>query len=553
MDKSNFNGPIVLAILDGVGLAPDAPGNAVAAARTPFLSRITRNYPCFALDASGESVGLSKNQMGNSEVGHRTIGSGQVLKQGIAAINAAFENDQVSTSKTWQDLIKFLKPTPENLWYNEKTLHFAGIFSDGGVHSDLNHLKKLIEKAYDDGVKKIRLHCIFDGRDVAPNSAEKYIEEIETFFRRFPNSDFKIASGVGRMVGVSDRYESDWPMVERGFNLIVHGEIDEKQSQDQNQSQPKNRKFHSATEALKSLRPENPNDQYLPPFLIVDQNETPIGQVNPGDAFIFYDFRADRAIEFSEAMTAENFPHFDRKTFNPEKIFYAGLTEYDLDRHIPNRVLIPPIQIQDTLSEFLSKNQKSQLAISETVKFGHITYYFNGNRQNPNPNENFIEIQSDARPLGERPWMKSAEITDAAIENLQNYDFIRLNYPNGDMVGHLADFHATVLAIESLDLELARLAKAVDGQNGILLITADHGNAEELFDQNDNPKTSHTTNPVPFIIYGNAPVIASLNRAQIRAESPENPSLANLAATIAELFGLQGRPASWQKSLIELH
>ena len=517
MTKLRYGGPIVLAILDGVGLAPNKPGNAVYQAKTPFLARATRNYPHLALEASGEAVGLLPNTMGNSEVGHNTIGTGRIVKRGIARIEQAFEDGSIWQSNAWQDAIEHIKDT-------DATLHFAGIFSDGGVHSHIDHLERMVAQAYADGVRKMRIHCVFDGRDVAPQSATQYITRFEKFTRQFADADIRLATGGGRMVITADRYESDWGMVKRGLELMVSG--------------TSNNHFHSATEAVEALRATTPDlqDQYLPDFVIVDDDDKPIGKIVCGDSVIYYDFRADRAVEIATLL--DKYDKYD--------IYFAGLTSYDIDRNIPVNQLIPDAGIDNTLHDFLGENHIPELAIAETVKYGHITYYFNGNSNEPADKEDFIEIASLDGPFDTCPWMKSAEITEAALAKLADYRFVRINYAGGDMVGHLAKLDVTRMAIEAIDLQLARLAKKVDELGGCLIITADHGNAEELLDEHGQPKTSHTTNPVPFVLYDNT---ENCHRYQID-QSLAHPGLANIASTIAVLLGAAFCPDEWADPLI---
>ncbi len=644
MQKLHYNGPVVLVVMDGVGLSPRRSGNAVRQAHLDFLNNAMLKYLNIPLAASGEAVGIMPGQMGNSEVGHNALGSGQIIKQGIAQVEEAFATGDIWQSKAWQGAMKFLKSHAQV----HPTLHFAGIFSDGGVHSDIRHLEKMIQQAYNEGVRKIRIHCVFDGRDVSPQSEPKYIERLEKFCSKFPDADFRIASGAGRMVATADRYESDWGMVKRGWDMMVHGKAP--------------RQFKHATEAIRTLRAENPHlqDQYLPPFVIVEdlaartplasrailaratagkagRKLLPIGKVQDGDAFIYYDFRADRAVEIAQAFTEKNFDKFNRgktnakissprpkttaakvengklsiqgrtrlkfaktpaassaktsaatttkpssgskttkskapaldakaKTQAPETntktqpqnseektsnwlpdIYFAGLTEYNSDRHIPKNILVPPVKIESPLNIFLGQNQISQMAISETVKFGHITYYFNGNSYKKAPREGQVEIVSDSQPFNTRPWMKSAEITDATLMALDKFRFVRLNYPGGDMVGHFGELEPTIVAMEAIDLQLQRLAAKVDALGGIMLITADHGNAEELLDKNGTPRTAHTTNPVPCIFYDNTP-----NAKKYRSANLKTPGLANLAATIALLLSLPDYPASWQPPLIKV-
>lgn len=534
--KLEYEGPVVLAIMDGVGLRKELVGNAVKLAHTEFLNLAVKNYLSTGLLASGEAVGVLKGDMGNSEVGHNAIGSGQIIKQGIARVEEAFETGAVWKTSAWQDVMARIRENPDS------TLHFSGIFSDGKVHSSIDHLKRMIGRAKEEGVKHIRIHAVLDGRDVPPQSAEKYINEIEDFIEGLAESDatpldYKIASGGGRMVYVADRYESDWEVVKRGWSAIVWGKADNY--------------FLSAGEAVRALREKDPElqDQYIPPFVIVDTNNAPVGTVKDGDSFIYFDFRADRAIEIAQAFTYEEFPYFDRGTENNSRpdVYFIGMTEYNSDTHVPEHRLVEPVKIKETLNTLLGAKNISDLAISETVKFGHVTYYFNGNSYEKAPGEQHIEIPSDTLPFDTRPWMKSAEITDKVLEEAEKFKFIRLNFPGGDMVGHFAELEPTITAMEAIDIQLGRIAKMVDDLGGVLIITADHGNAEELTDENGIPKTAHSTNPVPFIIYDN-----TKNRDKYELAKVENAGLSNIAATLALFLGQESYPAIWREPLIKL-
>ena len=547
MDKLSFDGPIVLAVLDGVGLAPDGPGNAVSKARTSWLGQVSQEYLRTALDASGEAVGLLPGQMGNSEVGHNTMGSGQAIKQGIARIEEAFKNGEVFKSEAWKGAITRLldSGTPSmiadkavNSWYEggkPATLHFSGIFSDGGVHSHISHLEQMVTQAYKEGVRRMRVHAIFDGRDVSPESEPKYIQRFEEFVKKFTDADIKIASGGGRMTTVADRYENDWMVVARGWDMMVNGEADYF--------------FPTATEAIQTLRRIQPGvqDQNLPAFVVVDEHEQPVGRISKGDVLIYFDFRADRAIEIAQAFTYWDFPYFNRGDYTPDDVYFVGMTEYNSDTHVPEHRLVEPVKIENTLNQYLSSKDISQLAVSETVKFGHITYYFNGNSYDKTKGEDFIQIDSYTDPFETRPWMRSAEITDAVLDNLNKYKFVRMNFPGGDMVGHTADMEATIVAMEAIDLSLSRLAEKVDELGGCLIVVADHGNAEELLDAEGNLKTSHTLNKVPCIFYDN-----TKNRSHYQLAEVTDPGLKNLAATIAILLGLNDYPENWAPSLISL-
>ncbi len=528
MDKLSFSGPVVLVVMDGVGLSQKVQGNALAYAHIDFLRNALKDYLSLSISASGEAVGVVKGQMGNSEVGHNTMGCGQIFKQGTARIEDAFSTGAIWESDAWISAIKNVKE-------NNSTLHFSGIFSDGGVHSHIEHLEKMISRAVQEGIKRIRVHAIFDGRDVSAQSEPKYINRFETFIKNFPDLDIKLASAGGRMTTVSDRYEEDWSRVERGWRMMVDGKSEHI--------------FHSATEGVEFFRKKDPKiqDQNLPDFVIVDENDEPVGKVEKGDSFIYFDFRADRAIEIAMAFTYRDFPHFSRGNYSPDDVYFAGLTEYNSDTHVPEHQLVPPLKITEPLNTFLGSRGISQLAISETVKFGHITYYFNGNSYEKAEGEDHIEIKSGPSDYNHRPWMKASEITDKLLDKIGDYEFVRVNYPNGDMVGHLADLESSITAMEAVDIQLKRLAKKVDELGGVMLITADHGNIEELLDENNQPKTSHTTNPIPFIIYDNTE-----NRFKYELSRTRYPGLSNVASTIALLLGQNDYPESWREPLIRV-
>lgn len=549
MDNLHYDGPILLVILDGVGLRQDRYGNAVLQAHTEFIDQLFEEYPWVSLEASGEAVGILKGQMGNSEVGHNALGAGQIIKQGIAKIEDDFQTGAIWQSAAWRGAITNVKE-------HSSTLHFSGIFSDGGVHSSLSQLLKMLEQAQKEGIERVRIHLVLDGRDVPPQSADQYIKILEDKIQYlktisdFP-LDYRIASGGGRMVFIADRYESDWSIVKKGWDALVYGKADHY--------------FANATQVITEMRAKEPSlqDQYFPSFVIVEQNfdhqldsSQPVGLVKDDDSFIYYDFRADRALEITKAFTEQNFHGFDRGTENnrPLNVYFAGMTEYDADQHIPAHCLVAPIKITNTLHEILSRNNISQLAVAETVKFGHITYYFNGNSYEPAKKEEFLEIKSDTRPFDERPWMKAAEITDAVLEKISEtdpngkpkYQFIRINYAGGDMVGHFGELEPTIVAMEAIDLQLARLAKVVDRLGGMMIITADHGNAEEVYDPNTKqPKTSHTTNPVPCWFYDN-----TQNKSLYQINQIEYSGLSNVAPTIAKLFNIHDLPSSWRKPLV---
>ena len=536
-------GPLLTIVMDGVGIAADNGANAVAAAHTPTLDMLMQNYPTVAIKAHGTAVGLpGDDDMGNSEVGHNALGSGQVFAQGAKLVSQSIETGKIFASETWQTLLGGVKS-------NSSTLHFLGLFSDGNVHSHIDHLKALIERAKADGAKKVRVHILLDGRDVGETSALDYVLPFEDYIAALRSDDFDIAiaSGGGRMQITMDRYEANWAMVEAGWKTHVLGE---------------GRQFASAEEAINAYRAEyKVIDQDLPPFVIAKDGE-PVGTINDGDSVIFFNFRGDRSIEISKAFeSGDDFDKFDRKRV--PAVLYAGMLEYDGDLHIPSRYLVSPPEITNTMTEYLVSAGISELAISETQKYGHVTYFWNGNKSGKFSEEleTYIEIPSDVVPFEQRPWMKCAEITDKLIECLKSgkYKYLRVNFPNGDMVGHTGSFLATECSMEALDLQLARLLKVVDELEGAALITADHGNADEMYeidkktgapkankDGSFKAKTSHTLNPVPFIVYDNF-TADKYTLKQGRADF----GLSNVAATTVNMLGFEA-PSIWDESMIEV-
>lgn len=533
-------GPVLLIVMDGVGITDITEGNAVRDAYTPNLDRLMNTCPYTLLKAHGTAVGLpSDDDMGNSEVGHNAIGAGQIFSQGAKLVTEAIETGEMFKAKGWTEI-------KQNCLSNSSTLHFIGLFSDGNVHSHIDHLKSMITRAKADGIKRVRVHILLDGRDVGETSALEYVDPFEEFLSslRDDSFDVKIASGGGRMFITMDRYEANWSMVERGWQTHVLGE---------------GRFFNSAREAIETLRKETKAiDQDLPAFVIAE-NGKPVGTIEDGDSVIFFNFRGDRAIEMSRAFEEANFTYFDRKRW--PKVTYAGMLEYDGDLHIPSRYLVNPPSIKNTMGEYLARTGVTQLAISETQKFGHVTYFWNGNNSGKFDEilETYIEVPSDIIPFEQRPWMKAAEITDKTIEQLRtgNYKFARINFANGDMVGHTGSYQAAKIAVETVDLCLGRLLKEIERLKGVAIITADHGNADEMYetdkktkkakmdkDGNYKAKTSHTLNKVPFIIYD------TVNAGKYRLKEGEF-GLANIAATVVNLLGYEA-PEMWEKSMIEI-
>jgi len=543
---SHFNGvtgPVFVVVMDGIGLGLKNEGNAVHLADTPHLDFLMAKHPFLPIAAHGTAVGMASDaDMGNSEVGHNAIGCGRIFDQGAKLVAQSIQTGSIFSGETWKNAIGNMKS-------HQSALHFIGLLSDGNVHSNIDHLFALINKAESEGAKKVFVHILLDGRDVSETSALNYVQPLEELLSKYNNNGrvYKIASGGGRMVTTMDRYEADWKIVERGWQAHVLGE---------------GRGFKSAKEAIETFRTEKPGigDQDLPAFVVVENNQ-PIGRIQDGDSVILTNFRGDRAIEISQAFENENFSKFERKRF--PKVFYAGMMQYDGDLKLPKNYLVNPPAIKETMSEYLVNARIPQYAISETQKFGHVTYFWNGNKSGyfDKNYETYKEITSDVLPsFAERPWMKAAEIADETMSQLATgkYKFGRLNFANGDMVGHTGDMQATRIAVEVTDQQLGRFLKIVDNLGGVALITADHGNADEMIelDKKGNfvpngkggfkPKTSHTLNPVPFIVYdGSGKLKIGINN------KVKKPGLSNIAASCFNLLGYHA-PEGYDESLIDL-
>ncbi len=533
-------GPVVIIVLDGYGIPRSDIGSAIAAARKPTLDALFGRHPHIRLKAHGTAVGMpSDDDMGNSEVGHNAIGAGQVYAQGAALVSDAIASGAIWEGEAWRQIVAGAKAS-------RSTIHFIGLFSDGNVHSHIDHLKAMVVQAKAEGVRTVRIHALLDGRDVPETSALEYVVPFEAFLKDISSDGFdaRIASGGGRQNITMDRYDANWPMVAKGWKTHVLGEGPQ---------------FASAGEAVNGLREQNPGtiDQDLPPFVIAEGGQ-PIGTVQDGDAVVFFNFRGDRAIEITRAFEEAAFDKFDR--VRAPKVTYAGMLQYDGDLKLPRRFLVAPPAIKDTMGEWFAKGGITQFACSETQKFGHVTYFWNGNRSAKFAGETYQEVPSDVVPFEQRPWMKAAEIADAMIAALQSgqYKTLRCNFANGDMVGHTGNFEAARMAIEAVDLALARLLQAVDAAGGVALITADHGNADEMFeldkktgqpatnsDGSFKAKTAHTLNPVPLLLVDN------VTGGKLGLKQTEKAGLSNLAATVANLLGLEKHPA-WDESLLEI-
>ncbi len=524
-------GPVLLIIMDGYGIGRPYEGNAVYKANTPNLDRYFAEGMYTQLKAHGPAVGLpSDDDMGNSEVGHNALGAGRIFAQGAKLVNKAIADGSIFEGALWKELVEKHR--------DSGTLHFLGLLSDGNVHSHIDHLYAMIARADEQGVRRLRVHTLLDGRDVDEKSALRYLQPLEEKLTQISESDerdYRIASGGGRMNVTMDRYNANWDVVKKGYEAHVLGI---------------GRRFASASNAVQTYYDEDAEitDQYLDSFVVADE-DGPVGRITDGDSVIFFNFRGDRAIEISRALTEKYFSEFDRGPL-PD-ITYAGMMEYDGDLHIPPRYLVNPPSIDRTMSEYLCAEGVTSFAISETQKYGHVTYFWNGNNSGyiDESLEKFVEIPSDKIEFDKAPKMKAEEITAAALELLdEGYRFGRINFANGDMVGHSGRIDPAIVAVETVDACVGRLVEKVMAMKGIVIITADHGNSDEMFTEKNGervPKTSHTLNPVPFCIL------------DARAEPPytlsgiENPGLANVAATIFNLLCFD-KPEDYEPSLVTI-
>ena len=535
------HGPLVLLILDGIGIGQGDEFDAVASARTPTLDALGEGGLTRQLRAHGTAVGLpSDADMGNSEVGHNALGAGRIFDQGAKLVDAAISSGTLWTG-TWQTITDHLRATGGGL-------HLIGLVSDGNVHSHEKQLFALIERAAGEGLPRVFVHALQDGRDVPATSALVYIDRLEEVLAgvRHTGKAYWIASGGGRMTTTMDRYEADWAMVERGWNAQVHGS---------------GRAFASARSAIETYRRETPGiaDQFLPAFVVCGADGKPLGPVQDGDAVIFFNFRGDRGLEISQAFEAgPGFATFDRGRV--PRVLYAGMMLYDGDLQIPRHFLVSAPEVKRPVSEYLAHAGVRQLACAETQKFGHVTYFWNGNRSGKfdEASEEYIEIASDQVPFDQAPWMKSAETARTVIEAIRGrgYPFIRVNFAAGDMVGHTGNIAASITAVEEVDRAVGRIVPEVLARKGCVIVTADHGNAEDMVQRDSSqrplpgadgkpqPRTSHSLNPVPFFL-----VEGDGRALSLRDDLPE-AGLANVAATLLELLGYQP-PEEYAPSLLK--
>ena len=518
--------PIVLVIMDGIGRGDGGSGDAVKQARTPTLDRLLDTCPHTWLKAHGTAVGLpTDDDMGNSEVGHNALGCGQVYSQGAKLVEESIESGALFASQVWQELAA-------NCIDHDRAMHFMGLLSDGNVHSNISHLFAMLRAAKAAGVKKVYCHILLDGRDVPATSAPEYVamlEEVLTSLRE-PGFDYAIASGGGRMKVTMDRYEANWAMVETGWRTHV---------------QAQGRQFSTALEAIETYRAETGCiDQDLPAFVIA-RDGAPVARIENGDSVILFNFRGDRAQEISLAFDRKEFDKFDRGDYTGVK--FAGMLQYDGDLNIPEHYLVQPPVITNTLTEVLCSHGIREYAVSETQKYGHVTYFWNGNRSGKVDEtlEVYEEIPSDVIPFEQAPAMKSRQITEAMVKAMESgrFDFLRCNFPNGDMVGHTGVMDAVIQAVECVDEGLKAIVEAADKYGYTVLVTADHGNADQMTETKKGKtsiRTAHSLNPVPFIVYDK----------DTRYELKEGTyGLANVAPTVVKLMDIPA-PQCWEESIV---
>ncbi len=524
-------GPVVVVIMDGVGLGPDDASNGVHVAYTPTLDSLFGEKLMLRLKAHGRAVGLpSDGDMGNSEVGHNALGAGRVFAQGAKLVNEAIAAETIFAGRAWQEMLARAG--------QGGTVHFIGMVSDGNVHSHVGQLYALLDRCVGGKIARVRVHALLDGRDVGEKSALEYLVPLEEKLAAISAGglDYRIASGGGRMVTTMDRYNANWQVVENGWKAHVLGI---------------GRQFSSASGAVAAYYAENPamTDQYMDSF-VVAENGRPVGTVEDGDAVILFNFRGDRAIEISRAFEEDDFAEFDR--IRRPDVLYAGMMQYDGDALIPKKYLVEPPAIDRTLGEYLCAAGIPSYAISETQKFGHVTYFWNGNKSGyiDDKLETYEEVPSDRITFDLKPWMKAGEITDRVLAAVVSgsYRFIRLNLANGDMVGHTGIELSIRIAVETVDLCLKRILAAVEKAGGIALVTADHGNADCMWTEKKGKRAAmvaHTLNPVPCVIkdYSGCNTFV--------ASGCEAPGLSNVAATICNLLGFEA-PEIYDPSLVRL-
>ncbi len=528
--------PVLLIVMDGWGLGSGGEADAIAQAHTPNVDRLWKNYAHTRLLTHGHNVGLpSEKDMGGSEVGHLTMGAGMVLEQGPTRINNAIADGSFYQSEALQQVKQAVE--------KNGTLHLIGLLSDGNIHSHLSHFRALIDFAFESGIKKLRVHALLDGRDVGIQTAQKYVFELEedfTFINSHEGFEYAFASGGGREAIVMDR-DHNWAKVAEGWHLMVHGKGEYR--------------FPSMLAAIEHFRSVQPGlvDQDMPGFVIVDSEDNPVGVIADGDAVVMMNFRGDRAIEITEAFELDEFNGFDRGK-RPD-ITYAGMMVYDEDRNLPALQLMGPTKVENPFGKRILELGVKQFRLTETQKYPHVTFFFNGGYRKPldDTMEDYILIPSDKGiSFAAAPQMKAVEIANKAVELIESgqYGFGLINFANADMVGHCGQIAPAIKAIEAVDTAVGCIVEALEKTGGYALITADHGNAEEMLaiakDGGSEPSTKHSTNPVPCILFDPA----YDGSYTLRQPQDGAPGLSHLAATLFEVMGYDV-PSGLNHSLIE--
>lgn len=507
--------PVMLMILDGFGISPNKEGNAVAAANKPNYDRLFNKYPHTELQASGLEVGLPEGQMGNSEVGHLNIGAGRIIYQELTRITKEIKEGTFFTNKA---LVKAMDEAKEN----NTSLHLMGLLSNGGVHSHIDHLKGLLELAKKKGLQKVYVHAFMDGRDVAPSSGKEFIVELENAMKEI---------GVGEIATISGRYyamdrDNRWERVELAYNAMVLGEGE---------------KASSAVEAIEKSYHDNKTDEFVLPT-VIEEDGHPVSRIKDGDSVIFFNFRPDRAREITRAIVDTDFAGFERPNMNT---FFVCLTTYDVTIKNVN-VAFKPQSLENTLGEYLSSKGKSQLRAAETEKYAHVTFFFNGGVEEANDGEDRLLVPSPKVATYDlQPEMSAYELTDKLLSKIDEdrYDLIVVNYANPDMVGHTGVMEAAVKAVEAVDTCVGKVVDKILSKGGAAIITADHGNAEYMWDANtESTVTAHSTNPVPFMVVGE-----ELKDAKLK----EDGRLSDIAPTILDMMNLEKPEQMTGHSLIK--
>ncbi|MBF1991201.1 2,3-bisphosphoglycerate-independent phosphoglycerate mutase [Fischerella thermalis] len=508
--------PVVLVILDGWGYCEETKGNAIAAAKTPVMDSLWAAYPHTLIRTSGKAVGLPEGQMGNSEVGHLNIGAGRVVPQELVRISDAVEDGSILKNSALVSICQEVRSR------NGK-LHIIGLCSEGGVHSHVSHLFGLLDLAKSQEISDICIHAITDGRDTAPTDGVNSIVLIQDYIDRI---------GAGRIVTLSGRYyamdrDRRWDRVQRAYDVMT-------------KDSPGN--GHSAVEVLQASYAEGVTDEFIAPVRIAP------GAIEPGDGVIFFNFRPDRARQLTQAFVSPEFNGFERKLITP--LSFATFTQYDPE--LPVKVAFEPQNLSNILGEVISQHHLKQFRTAETEKYAHVTYFFNGGLEEPFPGEDRELVNSPmVATYDKAPMMSAKAVTDVATAAIEKgiYSLVVINYANPDMVGHTGQIPATVEAIETVDQCLGRLLTSISKAGGTAIITADHGNAEHMIDENGNPWTAHTTNPVPLIIVEGeqAKIPGHGGNVSLRNDG----KLADIAPTILQILQLPQPPEMTGRSLLQ--